>query len=178
MLKLVLDAYPEAIRHTNRRGHLPLHHAATKRSPEFCRMLVELYPESVRVAASGGLPLHYACSHNTLPTVEYCYKLYPDAVNHAATKGYYPIHWAVTEEMPKSDKTASIDVVKFLLQLPGVKEQKFEGKSLLYFACNQNYKSSTIEAGIQIIKGIYDADPKAIEDDNITASVHRWREEI
>ena len=145
-------------------------------------MLVELYPESVEEATGyGGLPLHLACANNTLPTVEYLYNLYPDAINYATTSGYYPIHWAateITEDLDRRNKTASIDVVKFMLQLPGVKEQKFGGKSLLHFACNQNYKSSTIEPGIQIIKAIYDADPKAIEDNSITASVHRWREEI
>ena len=182
ILRLLLDVHPESIRYNTDAGELPLHYAALGRSPEFCQPLIESYPESLQISTDyGDLPLHFACRQNILPTVKYLYNMYPDAINHATTSsGHYPIHDAVLGGgLLNCNKTASIDIVKFLLQLPGVKEQKFEGtKSLLHFACIQSYKLSTIEAGIQIIGAIYDADPKAIDDDSITASVHRWREEI
>ena len=179
--KCLLALYPESIRHTNAYGTLPLHDAAFERSTEFCRILVQAYPDSVRVRNNDGkLPLHHACMGNSdLPKVEYLYNLYPDAINHATRKGHYPIHDAVRGGLFKCNETSSVAIVKFLLQLPGVKEQKFEGKSLLHFACRREYYSvSTVAVGIQKIKALYDEDPKAIEDDSIASNVHRWHEQV
>ena len=167
MLMVLFDKYPESIRYTDAYGTLPLHNAACERSTEFCRRLVELYPESERIGSGdGSLPLHHACLKNTLPAVEYFYNLYPDAINHVTTFGHYPIHHALQENVGRSNDAASVDIVKFLLQLPGVRHQKFGGKSLLHFACmqSQHYNDLTIEAVIQKLKIIFDDNPSSIMD--------------
>ena len=180
ILKLLLDKHPESIRGTmNSERNLPLHCASSKRSPEYCQLLIESYPGSVRVRNSDGvLPLHYACHDNTLPAVRYLYILYPDAVNHATLSGLYPIHCTVMR--PSQKRKAALDIVQFLLDCdPRVKVQKFRGKSLLHFACRQEYKDSTIKVGIQIITAIYDAYPGAILDNNtFTSNIHRWHEQV
>jgi len=180
IVKLLLEKYPEAVRHANNKGILPIHAAASgSTSPELCCMLIEAYPGSERMPARvGALPLHIACAKNTVATVEYLYTLYPDAINHTTSYGY-PIHFAITGIMYRNNPAGSAEIVEFLLGCdPTVKLQKFQGESLLYFACNLAYNDSNIEAGIQVIKGIYDAYPEAIEDNNIASNIHRYHQQV
>ena len=166
MLKFLLDEYPELIRQSNNKGNLPLHHVAQKRSPEFCQLLVESHPESVRVGNNyGGFPLHGACAYNNFPAVEYLYNLYPDAINYVTSSGYYPIHCAIVNG--KGERRAALDIVRFLLNCdPGVKLQKYEGESLLHYACmcmqNVGDSNENVEACVQMIEAIYDANPESI----------------
>ena len=179
ILKLLIKLFPESIRHTNNEGNLPLHYACRKKSPEFCQILTESYPDSVRVSNRAGImPLHYACNaHNRLPTVEYLCNLYPDAINHATMGGVYPIHWTIMSPMRRNNPKAA-GIVQFLLDSdPRVKLQKFRGNSLLCIACGQKYDDSTIEAGIKMIKAIYDAYPEAIQDTTIFVTT-RWHEQV
>jgi len=181
ILKLLIEKHPEALRHAGNLGHLPIHKACMNRSPEFCRVLIEAYPGSERIASSNGAwPLHYACFQNNVAVVEYLYHLYPDAINHATTDGGYPIHYAINRLSKKDNQAAAVDIVKFLLDCdPYVKLQKYQGRfSPLQVACLGEYNDSNIEAGIQIIKVIYDAHPEAIEVNEITSNIHRYHPRV
>jgi ankyrin repeat protein len=181
ILKLLIEKHPEAVRHMDNERFLPIHHACGPQSPEFCRVLIEAYPGSERMAISIGLlPLHCACFLNNVAVVEYLYKLYPDAINHATTNGRYPIHAAIIGMEHRVDPAAAVDVVKFLLDCDhNVKLQMIEGRlSLLLFACVRTYNDSNIEAGIQIIKVIYDAHPEAIDDNEIMSNIHRYHPRV
>jgi ankyrin repeat protein len=85
ILNFLLEKCPESARHTNSDGNLPLHIACGKgaKSPEFCRILIEAYPGSERMADdnTGALPFHWACFNGKVATAEYLYKRYPDAMN-------------------------------------------------------------------------------------------------
>jgi len=50
ILKLLLEKCPEAVRHADNLGELPIHKACRSRSPEYCRVLIEKYPGSERIA--------------------------------------------------------------------------------------------------------------------------------
>ena len=80
----------------------------------------------------------------------------------------------------RDNPAAAVDVVKFLLGCnPNVTSQQFEWlRSLLYFACHREYNDSNIEAGIQIIKVIYDAHPEAIEDNEIMSNIHDFHQRV
>ena len=72
LLKLLLEKCPEAVRHVENFRlirFLPIHYASgSRRSPEFCRVLIEAYPGSERIANRfGALPFNNACSNGTLP---------------------------------------------------------------------------------------------------------------
>eukprot|EP00986_Skeletonema_menzelii_P017120 scaffold17584_cov117-Skeletonema_menzelii.AAC.3 len=179
ILKLLIEKYPEAIRHTNNNGRLPIHIAAEWRSPEFCRVLIEAYPGSERITtAQGAMPLLLACLNNSVPTVEYLYRQYPNAINHAAT-GYYPIHAAIVGTIKRDNPAAAVEIVEFLLDCdPNVKLQTLQGKSLLHIACVLDYNDSNIETGIQLIKIIFDAHPEAIEDNRIASNIHRFHQQV
>ncbi|KAK1734110.1 ankyrin repeat domain-containing protein [Skeletonema marinoi] len=179
ILKLLILKCPEAIRHANNDGELPIHLVGGWKSPEFCRLLIEAYPGSERITNAGGaLPFYCACSYNTRATVEYLYKLYPDAINHTS-RGFYPIHYAITGVKQRVHPIAALEVVKYLLDCdPNVKLQKIRGKSLLHYACRKRYNDSNIDAALEIIEAIYDTHPEAIEENRIASDIQRYHQQV
>eukprot|EP00985_Skeletonema_marinoi_P011264 scaffold5334_cov74-Skeletonema_marinoi.AAC.2 len=180
ILKLLIQKCPEAVRHEGNTGDLAIHLASMKsKSPEFCRVLIEAYPGSERMTNSVGvLPLHIASSTNTVATVEYLYTLYPDAINHASAYGY-PIHFAIRALCKRCDPESTIEIVEFLLGCdPNVKLQKFQGKPLLHVACLGAYNDSNIDAGILVIKAVYDEHPEAIRYCNIASNIQRYHQQV
>eukprot|EP00984_Skeletonema_dohrnii_P013471 scaffold5584_cov97-Skeletonema_dohrnii-CCMP3373.AAC.2 len=70
-------------------------------------------------------------------------------------------------------------MVKFLLDCdPSVKLQKHKRKSLLHYACHTSYNDSNIEAALEIIEAIYDANPEAIEDNTITSTIESYHQQV
>ena len=177
ILNLLIEKYPEAVRHADNRGILPIHNASLLRSPGFCRVLLDVCPGFERMTITNGfLPLHYACLKGALPTVEYLYKLYP--VN-KCTVELRPIHAAIGGTISRDIPAIAIEIVQFLLDCdPNQKYAQFEGKSLLHFACEREFDDSNIKAGIQVIKIIYDAHPEAIEDNRIASDNHRYHQQV
>src|SRR5437868_4170279 len=68
VVRLILEAYPEAARHADDEGDIPLNFVFMSwgdRQREIIPMLLEAWPDSVRhVSALGDLPLHCACEDN------------------------------------------------------------------------------------------------------------------
>ena len=186
ILRLLLEKDPEAVCSADKGslGNLPIHIAGGLNSLEYCRVLIEAYPGSERMTnLRSALPFHFACGTNAVATVEYLYKLYPDAINHAAEEGHYPIHYAISGMDHRNNTTAAVGIVKFLLDCdPNVKFQKLNGTSLLQFACHwglrQGYNDSTIQAGIQMIKVIYDAHPEEIEHRRISSDIQCYHQQV
>ena len=172
VVRLLLEKYPESIRQ-RWYGSLPIHIAAMAfKSPEFCRVLIEAYPGSERIAdILGMMPLHHACINNAVETVEYLYKLYPDAIHRAAPDDVgnnYPIHVAfksVIHTRRGANPGAAADIVKFLLDCdPRVKLQNVAGTvPMLALATLLDYNDTNIGAAMEIIEAIYDARPEAFE---------------
>ena len=181
ILELLVEMCPEAVQHAEEDGCLPIHLASASKSPEFCRVLIEAYPASVRTTNTDGiLPLHYACFKGSLATVEYLYGLNPEAKNHASADLVYPIHLAIAGMLEdRDDPVAAVDIVQFLLDSDPEQELKqIEGVSLLCYACGQPFDDSNIEAGIQVIKVLFDAHPEAIEDDRIASFIHHFHQQV
>jgi len=92
-------------------------------------------------------------------------------------------HFEIHVLRGRDNPAAAVDVVKFLLDCdPNVKLQKFrrrfETLSLLHYACRQMRCVSSIEAGIHVVKVIYDAHPKAIEDNELASEIHRYHQDV
>ena len=190
VLNLLINNHPAAVRHTDNYGNLPIHLASGWwRTPELLRVLVEAYPGSVSTPNDKGLlPLHEACfGKGSLATVEYLYRQYPNAIDHAAihpipghraVSEYFSIHLAI-ESVIRYDPAAAVEIVQFLLNCdPNQKLIQLQGKSLLHHACEMRYKSSNIEAGIQLMKVLFDAHPEAIENNGITSNIHRFDQQV
>jgi ankyrin repeat protein len=90
VLKVILDAYPDAIQICDsQKGYLPLHFACFyKSSLEILQFLIKVYPESIQQTDKlGKLPLHLSCSNttslsnaysNTSDSIQFLYSLYKD----------------------------------------------------------------------------------------------------
>ena len=81
ILNLLLERDLQSVRETRENGHLPIHLAARNNPPEFCKVLIDAYPDSVRIATGSGLPIHIASYCGRFDTVEYLFELYPESIN-------------------------------------------------------------------------------------------------
>ena len=94
------------------------------------------------------------------------YKLFPDAI-HQNSQGHYPIHYAIAGVKYRDNPATAVDIVQFLLDCdPNQKLIQVQGKSLLQFACGLQHDVSNIEAGIQMIKVLYDSHPDSVRSVN------------
>ena len=79
---------------------LPIRLAVQNKSTTFCKLLVDAYPESLRIESSDGmLPIHEACLNgnrdDTAITIQYMLELDPEVINAEDSEGWVPIHHAV-----------------------------------------------------------------------------------
>jgi ankyrin repeat protein len=185
ILGFLLERYPEAARRTeNNHGYLPIHIAAGQgsKSVEFCRILIEAYPESETIATSSGvIPLHAACKYGTVDTVQYLLRLYPDSINATNGEGAYPIHCAILgldQPYKRTNLAVAVEMVQLLLHCdPNVAFQKIHERfplgMIFKYACNYRNKALKLNAALKILHLLYDAHPEAIEDSEITSYVAR-----
>jgi ankyrin repeat protein len=187
ILGLILERCPDAARRTAggvggqlANGYLPIHLAVvSSKSVEFCRMLIEAYPGSERIAAKGVLPLlHIACRECAVVTAEYLLKLYPESINVADERGSYPIHYAILGLKKRTNPAAAVEIVQLLLDYDSNEAlQKSQKQSPLvasfYIACNHRNNPSKFNAAVKILHLLYDAHPEAIEDNEITSNIDR-----
>ena len=197
IMKFLIEKYPEGVQHVDDYGRIPLHYACERRSPEFCRVLVEAYPgsEQIHVPSSNCLPFGIAClRNNNLATVEYIYNLYPDAIDHKLypdannhTISEHPIFYIVKDMYGRSNPMAGVEIVRFLLDHnPSLGAVVVAPDlNLIYCACtslfmaaDQSEVNSNTEACIQIIEMIYDAYPEAIEGSHIDSEIYLWNQRI
>jgi len=111
VLKLLLETHPDSV--ASFAEELPLHIAATNKSPAFCRILLDAYPESLirRCGYDGSLPFHSAFYDGRPDTLEYLFKLFPESLYTRNNNGYLPIHCAGHS----TGQTNGAEIIKFLL---------------------------------------------------------------
>ena len=160
ILKLLLGVRPDSISQIgNFWGHLPIHKAAANKSQAFCKILVDAYPESVKVDGDGRLPFHCACNNGRIDTVKYLFGLYPECINLRSNDGFLPIHCAVTGSPNKN----TAEIIEFLLRRdpdclskPVVSiDRDNDGYLPLHLACSSRDESNVIEH-------LFDLYPEAI----------------
>jgi len=119
VLNLLIKAYPDSVTQSDDDSeqnhipnHIPLHKAVTNKSPAFCKVLVDAYPESIKQPnVRGCLPFHFACDNGRLDTVEYLFGLYPECLQIRGNRGYLPIHEAANHPGENT-----VQIVQFLLR--------------------------------------------------------------
>ena len=88
-------------------GCLLIHVAVVNKASAFCKVLIDAYPESLRIELNdGNLPIHLACAHgtrdDTADTIQYMLELNPDLINAEDSEGWLPIHRAAIKGGTKS----------------------------------------------------------------------------
>ena len=101
ILKFLIEKYPEAVQHADIDGQLPIHIACSKSTPEFCQVLIDAAPDSIRsVTNYGWVPLHMLCCNRevdeatSIQMLKFFIEKYPEAVRCTNNRGNLPIHLA------------------------------------------------------------------------------------
>mmetsp|Transcript_4473 Transcript_4473/g.7966 ORF Transcript_4473/g.7966 Transcript_4473/m.7966 type:complete len:535 (-) Transcript_4473:134-1738(-) len=166
VLSLLLEAHPDSVTQTDDDVNLPIHSAAMyNKSPGFCKILVNAYPESVRWADDGHLPFHKACKNGRPDTVKYLFELYPESIGMRTDEGFLPIHEAAS--CPGINTAA---IIGFLLThdpdstskavLTRGADSRSEGSLPLHLACAKYDHSGVAEL-------LFDLHPEAILTQNL-----------
>lgn len=149
----------ESSRETNFDGYLPLHCAASNKSPRFCKLLIDVYPESLKIEDEEGcLPFHNACRYGQrVDTVKYLYELYPESLHINDDDGYLPLHTAARNRGTQTD-----EIIKYLLTLDPAGASRLTSDGLrypLHVACN--------EYGINVstVKLLFDEYPEVVSEE-------------
>eukprot|EP00956_Cyclotella_meneghiniana_P032622 scaffold90390_cov50-Cyclotella_meneghiniana.AAC.3 len=182
-LKEVLEMHPEIVHRETVIGHSLLHDAAECRSPEYCKLFLDIDLNLVKsVSSRGRLPFHHACSKGNVETAKYLYHLYPDSINiqdegHMGMPRFYPLQSLIygmmmarsrfiresrrNRNVSRSDarnEERYVELARFLVQYDqgAVSSRSWDvgGGVTLHFVC-----SLRIEA---LVKLLFDAYPEAI----------------
>jgi ankyrin repeat protein len=169
ILQLLLDECGDMVKWlASDKKLLALHIAARHTSVAFCQKLIEAYPESVRFIDGRGLtPLSMAVASGDVPLVKFLTNAFPDGMNQKNTStGLYPIHEAIYLITRSEIPYHHLEIVRFFLNFPNskVSSHLWEGQLPLALALRGNYNKSEshIDAGLQVVKILYDAFPGAI----------------
>ena len=160
ILRFMLEVDPNLVRGVGYAGHLPIYDAVqANKSSAFCNIIIDAYPESLRIAAGDGrLPIHVACEYDerddTVDTIQYMLELEPELINNAGnSSGWLPIHFAgrtkSIELLLKFDPDAASKEVNGIRWLP------------LHLACMHDTNLSSIQ-DLSSVRVLYDAYPDAI----------------
>ena len=158
ILRFMLSIDHTLPREVNDGGYIPLHNAVAYKSITFCKILIDKYPESLRIESGGWLPIHKACAwgkrDDTADTIQHMLELDPELINadnrSGYMRGYLPIHCASVNRRTESielllhyDPDAASRIIGGWERLP------------LHVACNNDTNLSSIQV-------LYDAYPEAI----------------
>ena len=102
ILQFMINIDPTMVRVDDEESNLPLHNALTCKPFAFCKVLIDLYPESLKetTAMNGYLPIHMCCKSKTTDmrdALRYVLKIYPEGINVRDSFGQLPIHRAAAE---------------------------------------------------------------------------------
>lgn len=136
-LKLIVEAYPEALQVPDDGGLLPLHVAAGTLHLPLLSYLVHMCPSTITATThQGQIPMHFALlrfGRDNVPALRFFLGLWPDAVRHHDSTGNLPLHVAT--------RSCCIESVRHLLaQYPeAVKTQNAEGNIPLHVATSTTF---------------------------------------
>ena len=155
ILRFMLHNDPTLAREVDDDDELPIHVAVVNKATTFCKILIDAYPESLRIESSGGmLPIHVACGwgkrDDTADTIQYMLELDTELINAETSDEYLPIHLAAMH-----GNTHAIDRLLKCDPDAASKEIKDGSRWLpLHFA--------SYDSNFSTIKVLYDAYPDAI----------------
>lgn len=121
-LKCIFDTNPGVAHHTYPviwNQHL-VDQAVRYRSKEFCKLIIQQKPGTVKVTdGMGWLPFHTFWKNgdhaeNSIETIEYLYELYPESIDIANFQGDYPIHIYLTRHSSWKQELLQ-ELLQFLL---------------------------------------------------------------
>ena len=144
-------------------GYLPVHLAVQYKSTIkiFCKILIDAYPESLRIESGDGLlPIHQACegkrddTADTTDTIQYMLELDSELINAEKSDGKLPIHLAAMYGNTKSIEL----LLKFDPDSASKENNNVHRQLPLHLACVHDTNGSNLSS----IQVLYDTYPEAI----------------
>ena len=155
ILRFMLEIDPNLPREVDDRGYLPIHVAVQYKTNAFCKILIDAYPQSLRIELSGGLPIHIACFYGNrddkADTIQYMLKRDSELINEEDSVGNLLIHYAAIK--------GGTELIEIFLKFDpnaAAKEMNDGSRQFpLHLACYYDAILSSIQV-------LYDAYPDAI----------------
>ncbi len=163
IVKLLIDAFPDSVRHRENMGRMPLHYLCGNNNLDdkedglkILKLLIETCPESVRHAAEGGtLPIHFAAAWNSPEFCRILIEAYPGSER--MTDGYLPFHMACGLN--------TVEVVKYFYQLyPESINVAVNGRwcPILYAIEGITNRKDNSGTAVEIVQFLLDCDPNVV----------------
>ncbi len=162
--KLLIDAFPESIRHVNNDGWMPLHCLCTCKNPdeevklEILKFLLERYPESVRQATrNGNLPIHIAAAKQSPGVCRILIEAYPGSERITDYYGRLPFHWACQYN--------TVATAKYLYQLypESINVADRDGRHPIYIStAGLNFRKDNVETAVEMTQFLLDCDANLV----------------
>eukprot|EP00984_Skeletonema_dohrnii_P029622 scaffold20381_cov75-Skeletonema_dohrnii-CCMP3373.AAC.1 len=141
-MKLLLEKHPDAVRHADNYGSLPIHFASrnSNMTPNIVQLLIDAAPESVHSEGQDGYtPLHLLCMHveldetAALGILKLLLEKQPETIRHADNDGDLPIHIAL-------GASKSPEFCRMLIESYPGSERMTDGNGVLplHYACAYN----------------------------------------
>lgn len=157
ILRSMLDIDPTFARDMDSfDGHRPIDWAVKGRPFEFCKVLIDLYPESLRDCR----PIFEACGFpssrdDLVDTIQYMLDLYPESINDRDGNGMLPIH--------RVAQGKRADIVELLLKNdPAAASRKTSGVNLPHVPPSLPLHLANERGLARSVKILYDAYPEAL----------------
>jgi len=162
VVRFLYERYPQAVREKNKRDFYPLHCACfpyhkpgggfrQSRSVETILLLIEAFPEALKVSCQQGIPFQLVCESNaSAQVVRALGDVYPIGLR---TKKFrdYPIHMAC-------ESSESLEVIKYILDSEPamIRMQGASDQLPLHFACSRSSK-------LEIVQYLLELDPESVK---------------
>eukprot|EP00985_Skeletonema_marinoi_P012281 scaffold5897_cov149-Skeletonema_marinoi.AAC.1 len=117
ILTLFVETCPESAQCSNHDGFLPIHFAVVVRSPEFCGVLIQKFPESMQHEVRGVSELHNVLFSSdvkdsvSLAVLKMLLENHPRMVRDARRNGWTLLHDAVCNDHPRA-----VQVCRLIIQ--------------------------------------------------------------
>ena len=140
--------------------YLPIHYAVGygNKSIEFCKILVEAYPDSLRIESGDGmLPLHEACTYGSRVAVEYLLQEDPESINARTISVDDPNQHSIGGCLP-IHLTKDAETIKVLLKNDpnAALKTSYDGQLPIQMVCGGR------DVSLSSVQVLYDTYPEAI----------------
>ena len=116
IVKIILDAFPEAAAKKDGGGLFPLHIAVSNENPEVVKIILDAHPQAAAGKDNmGSSPLHYAAGHNANPDViRMILDAYPQAAAKKDKYGSRPVDYATHNPNKEVEKLLLRATLRFI----------------------------------------------------------------
>ncbi|KAK1743013.1 ankyrin repeat domain-containing protein [Skeletonema marinoi] len=164
-LALLLETCPESAQCCTHHGFLPIHYAVRRRSPDFCCMLIQKFPESIQHEVEGVPELYFVMFSSyvkdsvALAVLKMLLEDHPRMVRYVRWDGQSLLQYAASKHLPRA-----VEVCRLLIRaFPELVLELDESDSQpLHIAC--------LYGNLPVVKCILELRPDAISGESSIGS--------